>query len=746
MQPTPTFSESWYRVKGLKARLRPSAQISRQYHRSERCYVVRDPAGNQFYSLSDPAYRFVGLLDGRRTVQEAWELCSDRLGDEAPTQPECIRILSQLHAANLIEAEVTADAAVLLRRHQGMQRRKLQGRLMSVLFPRIPLWDPDAFLQTWLPIIRLALSKGGALTWLLLVVCAVAALITEWPRLQEAAANSIAPHNWPFLWVTFVVIKAIHELGHACACRRFGGECHEMGITFLVFIPMPYCDTSTTWGFANRWQRIFVGAAGMISELLVAAICCFIWLTTTPGVPWYGIPVNELAYNAMLIASVTTLLFNANPLLRYDGYYILSDFLEIPNLHQRAAEYLLGLIKRHLFRIEQQIPLPPPGQRVELFLFAIASQCYRVMVSVMIILMVATQVPVLGVLMAGAGIITWLLVPMIRLVKYLSLDAELHLKRGRAWAFTLGVTAMLVVILGLIHFPTRIYATGMLEPSQRAMLTMAQNGFVKEIPVLDGQEVSQGEVILVAENPALESAVTEAQARVEAARARAMLSLIKDLAEHRLDLLSQKIEEERLVDVQRQRDELIIHAPFAGRVIAPELKNLQGAYLARGAAVAMVARYEQLLVRCNVEQRDAELLMDKNSWAEARRRVPATKSLVLPTRPGIINEVRLAGCLGLRQRGSGVKVINAAQKDLVHPSLGHAGGEEIAIDPRDQHGIKSLIPEFEVQVTLDNPARAYLPGQRAYVRFTVEAQPLIWQWGRRFQQLIQTRSSQSKWL
>lgn len=747
MQPTPTFSESWYRVKGLRARLRPSAQISRQYHRGERCHVVRDPAGNQYYSLSDPAYRFAGLLDGRRTVQEAWEICSDQLADEAPTQPECIRILSELHAANLIEADVTADAAVLLRRHQGRQRRKFQGRLMSLLFPRIPLWDPDRFLQTWLPLIRVALSRWGALVWLLLVSAAVAALTPEWPRLREAAVHSIAPHNWPFLWVTFVAIKVIHEMGHACACRRFGGECHVMGITFLVFIPMPYVDTSTAWGFANRWQRIFVGAAGMIFELLVAAICCFIWLNTTPGVPWYGIPINELAYNAMLIASVTTLLFNANPLLRYDGYYILSDFLEIPNLHQRATEYLLGLVKRYLFAVDTQTPLPPPGQRLELFLFAIASHCYRVVISVMIVLMVATQVPVLGVLMAAAAIITWLVVPVVRLFTYLALDAELHRKRARAWSFTLAMALLLVVGLGLIRFPTRVHATGMLEPCQRAMLTMAQDGFVRDIPVTDGQEIRQGDVILIADSPRLESAVTEARARVEAARARAMLSLIKDLAEHRLDLLSQKIEEERLADAERQRQELIIRAPFDGRVIAPELRNLGGSYLARGTAVAMVARYDQLLVRCNVEQRDAELLMDTTSRREAHPPLVTTTTPVeLPTRAGIINEIRLAGRLGRNQRGTGLKVINAAQEELVHQSLGHAGGEEIAIDPRDRRGLKALIPEFEVHVTLDNPGRTYLPGQRAYVRFTVEAQPLIWQWGRRFQQLVQTRTSQSKWL
>src|SRR3954453_9509887 len=158
LQLRPTFSESWYRVVTLKPKLRGTAQISRQYYRGERWYVVRDPAGNQFHRLSDPAYRFIGLLDGTRTVEEAWNLAGGPLADDAPTQPEVIQILSQLYAANLIESDVTPDATVLLRRHKSFLKRRLQNRLMNVLFPRIPLWDVDSFLVRWMPVVKPLLS------------------------------------------------------------------------------------------------------------------------------------------------------------------------------------------------------------------------------------------------------------------------------------------------------------------------------------------------------------------------------------------------------------------------------------------------------------------------------------------------------------------------------------------------------------------------------------------------------------
>src|SRR2546423_6433119 len=174
LQLRPTFSESWYRVAPLKAKMRAGAQISRQFYRGERWYVVRDPAGNQFHRLSDAAYRFVGLLDGTRTVAEAWDLVGGQLADDAPTQPEVIQILSQLYSANLLEADVTPDATVLLRRHKQLQKRQFQGRLMNVLFPRIPIWDPDKFLKRWMPLAKVFLSKFGVLLWFAVVIAGVA--------------------------------------------------------------------------------------------------------------------------------------------------------------------------------------------------------------------------------------------------------------------------------------------------------------------------------------------------------------------------------------------------------------------------------------------------------------------------------------------------------------------------------------------------------------------------------------------
>jgi putative peptide zinc metalloprotease protein len=744
LQLRPTFSESWYRVVNLKARLRPSAQISRQYYRGERWYVVRDPADNQYHRLSDAAYRFVGLLDGTRTVSEAWELVGGQLADDAPTQNEVIQILSQLHAANLVESNVTPDAAVLLRRHKKMVTRQWQGRLMNILFPRIPLWDPDRFLCRWMPVMRLFLSWGGAILWLLVVGLAIFAIAPEWPRLQRAASDSMDPTNWPFLWASFVLIKLIHELGHGFTCRRFGGECHELGVMFLVLVPAPYVDASSAWSFPNKWAKILVGAGGMIFELFVAALMAFVWLNTRDGTL-----TNQLAYNVMLIASVSTVIFNANPLLRYDGYYMLSDYLEIPNLRMRATEYTMGLIKRHLFKVKSPQPLPPVGQRFWLFFYAITSTIYRTFVGVMIILMVWNEVPVLGTLMAIGGVITWLLVPVVKTSKYLLIEPELHRKRPRAIAWTLAGVATAVVLIGLIPFKQYIEATGIVEPAQKRIVHAEQSGLVDRIVAKDGQIlrgpkfdtsgriVEPGDVILVCRDRELESSLKQTELLLQAEEARYQDALSRQDTKSNITadeaLTKMAVYRKQLDEFRRRNDALTIRAPIDGMLIAPQIHELASRYLKQGEEVARVASMDDLRITALVDQDDAAMLFkDKGSEAEVRLAGQKTGgSYPLADNVGLLNKDRTP-----------VPFTKLSQDML---SMGFAGGGEAETDPSDPEGRQLMRPQFGVWVDLPNKDHRYLPGQRAYLRFTMaKKEPLIQQWGRRFWQLIQA-NSQSKW-
>ncbi len=721
LQLRPTFSESWYRVADLRARLRPSAQISRQFYRGDRWYVVRDPAGNQFHRLSAPAYRFVGLLDGTRTVSEAWELVGGQLADDAPTQNEVIQILSQLHAANLLESNVTPDAAVLLRRHKKMVKQQWQGRLMNILFPRIPLWDPDSFLVRWMPVVRPFLGKLGALLWLGLVFSALFALAPEWKQLQAQIPHAIAPDNWPFLWATFCLIKLIHELGHAFACRRFGGECHELGLMFLVLVPAPYVDASSAWSFPSKWARIFVGAGGMIIELFVAAILAFVWVYTAKDTM-----INGLALNAMLIASFSTIIFNANPLLRYDGYYILSDLLEIPNLRYRSTEYTLGLVKRHLFKVKSSQPLPPPGQRVWLALYAISSSIYRMFVGIMIILMVWNQVPVLGVLMALGGVVTWLAVPVVKTLKYLLIDPELHRKRARATAWVLAAAAAAVIIIGVIPAPngTHFDAEAIVEPANKKVIYTMGPGLVEEVVAKDGQTMKAGDVIIKCRDRDLESAIGQTEARLAGALAKKATAFAEPamarIAEGEREALA-----DDLKTLLQKQAELTIKAPIDGVLIAPELKHMAGRYVPAHLEIATVATMGDLRLAAVVDQDDAAL--------------PFLKSENLI-------EVRLASDVSRRDLRGWLEARTPTPiYELPHPALGDHSGGKAPVDPSDKEGKKLMRPQIGLWVGVKNDDGVYLPGQRAHLRFELERKPLYWQWKRWVEQLIQSRSS-NKWI
>jgi putative peptide zinc metalloprotease protein len=730
LQLRPTFSESWYRVADLKPKLRGVAQISRQFYRGERWYVVRDPAGNQYHRLSDAAYAFVGLLDGHRTVAESWELVGGQLADDAPTQPEVIQILSQLYAANLIETNVPPDAQVLLRRHKKQSMQKTKMRMMNVLFPRIPLLDPDWILKMWMPLMRHVISVPGLIVWSILMVMALAAIAPYGADLRRAAIDTLSifesPENAVLLGITFVVLKLIHEFGHGFMCRRFGGEVHEMGVMFLVLFPCPYVDASSAWLFPNKWHRFLVGAGGMIFELAVAAVACFVWVATkdTPGL------IPAFAYNVMLIASVSTVVFNSNPLLRYDGYYMLSDLLELPNLQQRSKEYFQNVFKRHLFRVKLSQPLPAPNQRPWLFMYHVTAGPYRIMIGIVIMLYLLYQLPqevkILGLFMGLASIATFFIVPLFKLFKYLSVDPELHRKRARAWAWTVAFFGLVILATTFITFPIRMRAPGVLQAADQRVLFPTSIGYVDQVLARDGDMVQAGQVLLVARNEQLETQVRVLQSRLRQSEIRFASAQAEDassvsLAQEELDLLTDALKRER-----QKLDELTIRAPIDGRFVAPDIEQTVGQWLSPGKPVGMILSTGQMVVYASVSQQEYQLLSNAQGRFRTQVRLMGDVNVPINIDPQVDPSVRTV-------------LMNRATTQARGHQVTQASGGEYPIDPQDPSGRKLASPVFEFQVFLPESASLNTPGQKAYVRVWFEDQrSLFWMGWRKLLQTIQT--------
>lgn len=719
----PTFSESWYRVSPLRVRLRASVQAVRQHFRGDLWHVLRDPANDTYFRLNAPAYQFVGLLDGRRSVADAWRICSGQLGDAAPTQGEAISLLGQLYSANLLQADIPPDAESLFQRYKTRRRREIQGFLTNLLFLRIPLLDPDRFLRAFLPALGWIFSWAGLLVWGALVAGGLYAIAGSLDRLADRAQGVLDVANLPLLYVGMAIAKVFHEFGHALACKKFGrqegaaDEVHAMGIMLLIFTPIPYVDVSGSWTFRSKWRRAMVGAAGMWVELALAGVAAMVWARTSQGTA-----LNAVAYNIMFIASVSTVLFNGNPLLRYDAYYILSDLLEIPNLAQRSKEYIYYLVRKYAWGVRQvRCPAHTPGERPWMLFYGVASFLYRMVVCVAILLFVSEKLPVVGAVLAAAAIVAWVFVPLGKFVHYLSAGPELARTRRRAVLSTVATLAVLVGAIGLIPAPDRARVEGVVEPVDMAFVHAGEDGFLREALPTGTDVRLDGPPLVRLENPELQAELAKALAKLEELQDRRRLQEANSVAGAQI-LAEQVSAAQDAVGRLRQRvAALEVRAPLEGQWTSPKIDQMRGAYVHRGDRLGLVARTDRLCIRAMADQQVAALLI-----AEARPDVEIqVQGRPDPNRP-------LAGRID--------RILPAGTEQLPSAALGYLAGGSIATSSEDREGLKASEKLFEIVVAPEpREGVRLLSGQRVVVRFDAARKPLAIQWWRWALQVFQKR-------
>ena len=439
---TSLLSNWWYRVAMRRPKLRSHARLHRHLYRGEVWYLLQDQASSRVHRFTPAARLIIALMDGRHTVEELWELANRHLGEDAPTQDEIIQLLGQLHAADLLESDVTPDVAELFARGEREERARYFRSYANPMAIRIPLWDPDAFLNRFSGLLRVIWGRWGAAVWLAVVLPAMFLIWPRWPELTNNLSDRVlAADNLLTLYLVFPVVKMLHELGHATATKAGGGEVHDLGIMLLVLLPVPYVEASAATVFKSKYRRAMVGGAGIAVELFIAAIAFYFWLLIEPGL------VRATLFNVMLIASVSTVLFNGNPLLRYDAYYILADLIEMPNLAARSTRYWGYLIERYLLGAREAEP--PDVSRTEklwLLIYGFASPLYRIFVTILIALFIAGQFFFIGVLLAIWAVAAMAIFPVIKAIRHLAENPRLRGHRARA------VTVISAIVLGFGSF------------------------------------------------------------------------------------------------------------------------------------------------------------------------------------------------------------------------------------------------------------------------------------------------------
>lgn len=450
------FSQSWHNAAKLRPRLLPHARIHPHTYRGKRWFVLQDSTGGRYHRLSPGAYVLVNRMDGVRTVQDLWDEACSAGGDTIPTQDEVVELLMQLHSNDLLHCDVTPDTAELFERYSQRKSLKWKQWITQPTSLRIPLIDPDAFLAAWVHRLAWVFSIRGALLWLSVVLPALMLAGQNWNELTlNISDHVLSTSNLLVLALVFPVVKAIHELGHGFATKVWGGSVHEMGLMFLIFAPVPYVDASAASAFRSKYRRAIVGAAGMLAELFLAALAMYVWVLVEPGV------VRAVAFNVMLIAGVSTIVVNGNPLLRYDGYFILSDLIEIPNLGQRGQRYLTYWSDRYVFGAKElESPDETPSEKRWFVGYTITSWFYRIFVTVSIILFIANEFFVFGVALAIVAAFGLFVKPIWKSAKHLLESPSLH--RYRARAIRLSVIFLAIILVGgfFVPMPLRTQTEG----------------------------------------------------------------------------------------------------------------------------------------------------------------------------------------------------------------------------------------------------------------------------------------------
>ena len=704
------YSNSWYRVAELRPRLRSHVRVHRHRYRGEVWYVLQDHVTGRFHRFSPLANFVIGMFDGKRTVEQIWSATYRQHGDEAPTQDEIISLLTQLHAADVLLSGVPPDLAELKERTDKRMRQERVSRWRSPLSVKLPLLDPERWLNRWRILADLTFSRLGAVVWLSVVVAAAIQAAVHWPALTEDVTDRVlALENLFLIALVFPFAKAFHELGHALAVKKWGGEVHELGVMFLVFLPVPYVDASQASAFRSKYQRVVVGAAGMMFELFLAALAMFVWLHTEPGV------VRAVAFNTMLIAGVSTVFFNGNPLLRFDGYYILMDWLEIPNLASRANQYLGYLFQRHLLRMaDAQAPMVVKGEPGWLVFYAVAAFLYRMFIMAVILLLVASQYFVVGVLLAIWAGFSTLVLPLYRKLEFLLADPALSGRRSRA-LFASGLAlAALVMLIVLVPVPQRTLAQGVVWSPEESRVRAGASGFVAAVEASPGARVRSGQALIRAEDAVLSARVAMLRAEVAEIETRYTAATAVDRVAAATIQEELQSATERLAEAVRQERELVVSSATDGVfVLDVPAEDLPGRYLLRGAPVAYVVGDTATIVRVVVPQKDVDLV---------RYRLKDVR-------------VRLSDRLHVVHTAFVKREVPAATDELPSLALGITGGGVIATDPGadGQRAFRSL---FQFDVQIDGGYSAERLGQRAYVRFDHGFEPLVFRWYRAARRLF----------
>jgi putative peptide zinc metalloprotease protein len=704
------YSTYWYRIRGLKPLLRGSAKVSRHAYRGQLWYVIRNILSSGNFRFNASSYQLISAMNGQHTVEEIWEkACSNPKG-QAPTQNEVIRLLGQLHSADLIQNDILPSAEMILDQNHSQQSHKTIRNNSNPFFMKFPLWDPDQFLQRFRCFIDPLLSRWMLAVWIMIISSAIVLSVPYWPELRTQMTQQVISPKYLFiLWLTYPFVKILHELGHAFATKKWGGEVHEVGIALLVFTPIPYVEASYSAAFPEKNKRISVAAMGMAVELLLTSLALFIWLNVEAGV------ISVIAINVILIGGVSTLLFNGNPLLRFDGYFILADLIEIPNLKQRSTYYLGYLIQKYICGIDNlHHPETAPGEKIWFCLYGPLSYIYQIVLFAGIALFLSDRYFGLGLIVALWGIFKVLIIPAVKNVAKLINSPAAQSKRLRIIAT--GSTVIMVTFLFIFLFPAPYWtnAHGVVWLPEQCAVRSGTDCEISEVLVDSKQQVEVSTPLIKAKNPVLEAELAIHTAQLKELYADYNSQPLAERVKRKIIRDDIKRVKTDLEQVKTEQEQLTITSPRQGQFIALQNNNLEGRFVHQGELLGYIISTHRPTIRTAVSQDDFSTIREQTKRVQVRLADQSAKSLQA--------EIK--------------RIVPAASINLPTPALGTLGGGMIPTDPTDPDRLRALDTVFQIDLLLPQDITNPHIGSRVYIKFNHGTMPLAFQWYRGLRQLL----------
>ncbi|MFK7769219.1 MAG: HlyD family efflux transporter periplasmic adaptor subunit [Mariniblastus sp.] len=665
--------------------------------------VIEDPVRSKFFQIGSMEYSFIAAMDGVKTGRDLVAELNQNKSTESPVTDDSARAIVQwLIQNNLAYGNTMDNAKRLNQQASSLNRQKLMG-LLNPISCKVTLFNPNKALKKIQPYMNWLFS-----TWFLIVWCAVGLytltqIYAHWDKMGSASTGILSGYSWVWLLLTWLLLKIIHEAAHGTACRRYGGEVPEAGVLFLLFTPMAFVNVTSMWRFANRWHRIVVAAAGMYIELFISFLSFIVW-TRADGV------VADVAFNVFLMSSVTTILFNANPLMRFDGYFLLSDILGIPNLYPKGTKWFGDRLKSLFFGLPKTANICSDKELRRVAIYGCMAFFWKISISVSLIIGAGVLFHGAGLVLSAFGVGLWFGLPIYKqFVSIFGSKAQHPIRPVRVLASFAMVALVGGSLFSVLKAPATKSAPAIVQFADETLLRADANGFISELLVNSGDAVKKGDVLIRLDNPKLANEVVEIERLANEALIQSRI--YKKQKELSLSLAELEKHEELKEQLEEKRQEaggLNLVAPFDGFVFQRNLENQLGSFAKRGDPLLTIAQQQTKEVVVSIDQRDLESIKGNEG-----------------------NYLRVAIPGATLFKSKMIRVNPRASTTPTHPSLCAQAGGPLTVRPAagkedsDEAAVELLTPRFNVVLELESELSSSLrSGQRGRAFFSTCQQSL----------------------